>query len=184
MNDDDAEEEQEPPSTPPIEADPGPDMHIVCFLCDQRVTLEEYSDHLSLHTDVFPSILLVMGPEGLNLQIRGPANNDDEAAEYEYLTELGELIGTVPRGFHTTEARARVMNGFTLARADGTLCVVCQDALQPETDVAELLCGHLFCRGCIDQWLRVSKRCPVCSAEMDSLLDEAQAAYGGVMEPV
>lgn len=165
---DDADEEDVGPPTP--EEGDEEDDRVVCLMCNGLIPVDEYVAHLTLHVDVFPSILLVMGPQGvMDIELR-MGGGDAFELDYEFLTELGDQIGNVPRGFPTPEARARVMNGFTVARSDGTLCVVCQDALRPDTDVVELLCGHLYCRGCIDEWLAVSKRCPVCSADMGELL--------------
>jgi len=174
--------EEPPPLIPgtPDPPDPDPDPPtITCVLCHDVVHTDDYVAHLAMHADIFPSLTVVLGPQGIvDFQLR--LGNDADVHlpfaffneledDYEFLTELGNRIGNVPRGFPTPEARARVMNGITLVREDGTLCVVCQEAMTPATDAVELLCGHLFCRGCIDAWLAVSKRCPVCSADMDEL---------------
>lgn len=131
---------------------------IVCIVCQEIVDTDTYVAHLNEHMQVWPSIMVVM-PFRI-----------DEYEDYEYLTELGNAIGNVPRGFRTREEADRVMNGITLLRGDGTLCTVCQEALGPETDAVELLCGHRYCRGCIAEWLQLSKRCPVCSRDLEELV--------------
>lgn len=47
--------------------------------------------------------------------------------------------------------------------AENTSCAICQDTIIP-TDPARRLvaCGHVYHRGCIDEWLRRSVYCPSC----------------------
>lgn len=133
---------------------------VMCIVCHEIVDTNAYVGHLNDHLLVWPSMMLMMPAEA-------EADPDDN---YEFLTELADVLGTVPRGFGTQEERARVMNGVTLLREDGTLCTVCQEALTPHTDAVELLCGHLYCRGCIEEWLLLSKKCPVCSQDQQELV--------------
>ncbi|KAJ8279873.1 hypothetical protein COCON_G00069390 [Conger conger] len=46
--------------------------------------------------------------------------------------------------------------------ADSPACSVCQDDLQDPTRVAQ--CGHVFCRSCLTQSLRIRPHCPLCRA--------------------
>jgi len=47
--------------------------------------------------------------------------------------------------------------------AENTGCAICQDTIIP-TDPARRLvaCGHVYHRGCIDEWFRRSVYCPSC----------------------
>ena len=153
-----------------------------------EVLSREYVAHLDEHLRVWPSVLVVthagiVAHTGIYNALDAFEDDEDSALrraamrwamdelnDYEFLTNLGNSIGSVPRGFRTTEERNLVMNGISLVRNDGTLCTVCQETLSPETNAVELLCGHLYCRECIDKWLELSKRCPVCSKDQESLL--------------
>lgn len=44
--------------------------------------------------------------------------------------------------------------------AAGTVCAICQDAVACATRLRH--CGHSFHGSCIDQWLQMNPRCPVC----------------------
>lgn len=45
-------------------------------------------------------------------------------------------------------------------------CTVCQEQYGPDDVVTQLPCGHWFRQGCIAEWLKGSKMCPVCMAEV------------------
>ncbi len=44
--------------------------------------------------------------------------------------------------------------------AAGTVCAICQEAVTCATRMRH--CGHTFHGSCIDQWLQMNPRCPVC----------------------
>lgn len=44
--------------------------------------------------------------------------------------------------------------------AEGSTCAICQDAVSCATRLRH--CGHFFHGSCIDQWLQMNPRCPVC----------------------
>ena len=47
----------------------------------------------------------------------------------------------------------------------GYICTICQDIFrEPKT----LLCGHVFCEGCIKQALLSRQQCPICNKETNS----------------
>lgn len=49
---------------------------------------------------------------------------------------------------------------------DSVSCAICQDPLEPETEVLPLReiihCEHVFHQTCIDRWFQRNVRCPVC----------------------
>lgn len=51
----------------------------------------------------------------------------------------------------------------TLSNLSNQSCAVCQDSIV-ETDICRQIrhCGHIYHRGCIDQWFERNVRCPVC----------------------
>ena len=42
------------------------------------------------------------------------------------------------------------------------ICCICQLIPNPETCLEEENCGHLFCKCCLDGWLKKSQNCPFC----------------------
>ncbi|GJM86727.1 hypothetical protein PR202_ga02615 [Eleusine coracana subsp. coracana] len=50
---------------------------------------------------------------------------------------------------------------------DGGECAVCLDALRAGDPCTALpRCGHVFHADCVGSWLRKSRRCPVCRADV------------------
>lgn len=84
--------------------------------------------------------------------------------------------------------RARVLRTFSVAaRGPEVLhtCTVCLAEMEPGDTVSELGCGHCFHADCIDQWLRLGKRCPmrckVCNPDL--LLNEIVEALAEAFPP-
>jgi hypothetical protein len=51
--------------------------------------------------------------------------------------------------------------------AAGTVCSICQDTLTCSSRIRS--CGHTFHGACLDQWLQLNPRCPVCRYDVRSL---------------
>ena len=66
--------------------------------------------------------------------------------------------------------------------AENTGCAICQDTIIP-TDPARRLvaCGHVYHRGCIDEWFRRSVYCPSC--RHDIRLPSASASQDQQQQP-
>lgn len=46
-------------------------------------------------------------------------------------------------------------------------CSICfEPIIKNETTICELKCKHIFCKGCIDQWLKNKSTCPLCRARI------------------
>lgn len=45
-------------------------------------------------------------------------------------------------------------------------CSICLCEFEPEDQVRKLPCGHYFKKDCIDGWLRISRACPMCNADI------------------
>jgi Ring finger domain len=71
--------------------------------------------------------------------------------------------------------------------AENTGCAICQDTIIP-TDPARRLvaCGHVYHRGCIDEWFRRSVYCPSCRHDirLPSVNASASAASQQQQQPV
>eukprot|EP01063_Lacrimia_lanifica_P021203 TRINITY_DN28479_c0_g1_i1.p1 TRINITY_DN28479_c0_g1~~TRINITY_DN28479_c0_g1_i1.p1 ORF type:complete len:375 (+),score=69.02 TRINITY_DN28479_c0_g1_i1:91-1215(+) len=48
-------------------------------------------------------------------------------------------------------------------------CTICLDAFSEGGTAKQLPCGHIFCVGCVDEWLKQHRTCPVCRKEVKDL---------------
>lgn len=53
-----------------------------------------------------------------------------------------------------------------LLDATNSRCAVCLEEYKPGARATRIFCGHLFCTGCIREWLRSANSCPVCRWEL------------------
>ncbi|CAB3408549.1 unnamed protein product [Caenorhabditis bovis] len=63
-------------------------------------------------------------------------------------------------------------------------CTVCLDDFVRGNNIRLLRCGHIFHPECIDKWLSLNKKCPVCRMDIDKLGVETKPATGVVVPPI
>lgn len=94
---------------------------------------------------------------------------DPDEMTYEELRALEETMGSVNKGLDEHSICALPVTYYSAVRG-GTLdeeqCTVCRCEFEKQHSVKVLPCGHVFHPGCIDEWLRISKKCPICSREV------------------
>jgi len=97
--------------------------------------------------------------------------SDPDNMSYEYLTAIGELVGTQSRG--VTEDVFGALGDTTFQSAkEGTdcceeeQCVICRVEFESGENLKLLPCQHHYHEGCIRQWLLINKQCPMCSKEV------------------
>ena len=48
-------------------------------------------------------------------------------------------------------------------KIDDNICVICIDNIDiTDSDTTQIDCNHIFHKDCIDKWLNINKKCPVC----------------------
>ena len=52
----------------------------------------------------------------------------------------------------------------------------CFTEFEEDEDVRRLPCMHLFHVPCVDQWLGLNKRCPICRVDIEAQLNAAAAS--------
>ncbi|XP_010942347.1 uncharacterized protein [Elaeis guineensis] len=82
--------------------------------------------------------------------------------------------GNSSGGANTLEDRFRNPNAWKSSKASSSQymsdfkevklrCAICMDTMKEETST---LCGHVFCKACITNAIRVQKRCPTCREKL------------------
>jgi len=51
-------------------------------------------------------------------------------------------------------------------------CPICLDQFTVESVVRQLPCSHMYCEGCVFEWLRVNNSCPMCRKGIESEEEE------------
>lgn len=92
--------------------------------------------------------------------------------DYEHLMRLRDNVGVVLRGA-SSESLAELP---VLSHAEcvapgsdvlvGDVCSICRCAFEDEDELRVLACKHADHKDCIDQWLKMSKACPLCHHEV------------------
>ncbi|EPS97152.1 hypothetical protein FOMPIDRAFT_1032121 [Fomitopsis schrenkii] len=102
-----------------------------------------------------------------------PLRDEDLDTSYEALMELSGLLGEVrPRGL-SEQAIASLPSGtyseWATPGETEERCPICLDDYNPEDPVLKLpACSHWFHRGCLEQWLKSARTCPVCRGRVGS----------------
>jgi hypothetical protein len=79
-------------------------------------------------------------------------------------------------GLSSEEVSELPCNEFKEEEAGGGECAVCLEAFRAGARCWVLpRCGHGFHAECVDSWLRTSRRCPVCRAEVVERSKDAAA---------
>ncbi|KAJ7942646.1 E3 ubiquitin ligase BIG BROTHER-related [Quillaja saponaria] len=96
---------------------------------------------------------------------------DPDELSYEELIALGEVVGTESRGLSAdTIAALPSVNYKTGCSQNGSndSCVVCRLDYEDGETLTVLSCKHSYHSECINNWLKINKVCPVCSAEVST----------------
>ena len=89
---------------------------------------------------------------------------------YEELLNLENQIGNVNRGFNQEEidklGGKDIYNSFFKYRDNTTQCIICLCEFKEGDEIRFLKCNHFFHGDCIDNWLKLQKKCPTCNQEI------------------
>lgn len=95
---------------------------------------------------------------------RPVGSSSDEAETINLDNSLVELNSAGPSAIPPRPAARASSSSAASAldtSSDGPHCPIC---LCSWTSPVSTMCGHIFCKDCIAQWVRVTKKCPVCKA--------------------
>ncbi|KAL1197696.1 E3 ubiquitin ligase BIG BROTHER-related [Cardamine amara subsp. amara] len=96
---------------------------------------------------------------------------DPDELSYEELLALGEIVGTESRGLSADTLASLPSKRYKDGdNQNGTneSCVICRLDYEDDDDLILLPCKHSYHSECINNWLKINKVCPVCSAEVST----------------
>ena len=81
----------------------------------------------------------------------------------------GSFFDAVP--ITPTRAQITAATEREVAMPPSSTCAICQDAVTSATRIRA--CNHTFHAACLDQWLQLNPRCPVCRHDVRNLQSPA-----------
>ncbi|XP_010487949.1 PREDICTED: E3 ubiquitin ligase BIG BROTHER-related-like isoform X2 [Camelina sativa] len=96
---------------------------------------------------------------------------DPDELSYEELLALGDIVGTESRGLSADTIASLPSKRYKDGdNQNGTneSCVICRLDYEDDDDLILLPCKHSYHSECINNWLKINKVCPVCSAEVSA----------------
>ncbi|KAG7030792.1 E3 ubiquitin ligase BIG BROTHER-related, partial [Cucurbita argyrosperma subsp. argyrosperma] len=96
---------------------------------------------------------------------------DPDELSYEELLALGEVVGTESRGLSADTIASLPSINFKAGSGQtgsNDSCVICRLDFEDDETLTVLSCKHSYHSECINNWLKINKVCPVCSAEVCS----------------
>ena len=88
---------------------------------------------------------------------------------YEELLNLENKIGNVNKGLNQQEINKlgeEIYNSFLNMTDSTTNCIICLSDFINGDKIRYLKCSHFFHKDCIDNWLKLQKKCPTCNQEI------------------
>lgn len=132
---------------------------------------------MSLHDFISNHFSGVSSPPARNIvwfNISGIQGAGTGTGTYESNTRLGERMGRVEVGLNEDQLRevcysSNDIDELVVEKDD--VCPICQENLagvmRDGGAACMLACGHMYCDGCIKQWLSAHKKCPVCMVDLE-----------------
>lgn len=77
-------------------------------------------------------------------------------------------MGSVCKGLDESSIKALHVTVYSAVKEgdlDEEQCTICRCEFEKDHSVKVLPCQHVFHPDCIDPWLRINKKCPICSRE-------------------
>lgn len=130
--------------------------YIICPSCQQHISIDSYLTHTLEHHPFFFHVWATYSfPAFANLtsDIDAPESDD-----YEFLSELCELIGNHEEGVKDFLATTEALDSNHVLK-----CPICLEDTKDNRKIKA--CGHEFCTQCIQKWLGSHKTCPICKQD-------------------
>ncbi|KAJ4894078.1 E3 ubiquitin ligase BIG BROTHER-related [Raphanus sativus] len=120
---------------------------------------------------------------GLGNRVEDPEDEEDHTSQeawdemdpdelsYEELLALGDIVGTESRGLSADMIASLPSKRYKDGdNQNGTneSCVICRLDYEDDDNLILLPCKHSYHSECINNWLKINKICPVCSAEVST----------------
>ena len=85
--------------------------------------------------------------------------------EYEFLMSLCDRIGVTTIGVKNIDESAPIvdMSNINILYEEKDICPICLVNLNELSPLRKIKnCGHMYCSYCIETWLKINRKCPIC----------------------
>ncbi|XP_068331180.1 E3 ubiquitin ligase BIG BROTHER-related-like [Pyrus communis] len=96
---------------------------------------------------------------------------DPDELSYEELLALSEVVGTESRGLSADNIASLPSVSYKTGNSQNgsnESCVICRLDYEDGENLTLLSCKHSYHSECINNWLKINKVCPFCSAEVST----------------
>ncbi|GBC00992.1 hypothetical protein RclHR1_04020018 [Rhizophagus clarus] len=83
------------------------------------------------------------------------------------------LFGRNRKGSSTSSVPV-VSPPFPIPNSDDAVCSICLEPYEDGVELRHLWCSHHFHRECVDEWLKLNKKCPMCREDVEEMAMAAE----------
>jgi hypothetical protein len=88
-----------------------------------------------------------------------------------------KLFGRNRKGSSTSSVPT-VSPPFPIPNSDDAVCSICLEPYEDGVELRHLWCSHHFHKECVDEWLKLNKKCPMCREDVEEMAAEQSSKKG------
>jgi E3 ubiquitin-protein ligase SHPRH len=139
--------------------------NITCHLCNIAIEGDYVFHMITSHLDTFICILSInlplLTPDEILEYINNYIEMYTDGNNYERLTELCDNIGYLKQGVSNIDNVCEKI----IINADEA-CPICLETISNKESYKIIKCRHIFCKECINTWLKDNVSCPMCKNDL------------------
>src|SRR5207248_9774127 len=78
----------------------------------------------------------------------------------------------------STSSTPTVAPPFLIPNSDDAVCSICLESYEDGDELRNLWCSHHFHKDCVDEWLKLNKKCPMCREDVEEMAAEQSNKKG------
>jgi len=144
-----------------------------CNICHSNVHITDYFFHYVTEHPSYIAINSLFLPEEdiqtyfdniYNITVNYMLENN--MLNYEGLQHICDSIGYHKPGINNINNVIITKDKNEIEKDDN--CSICMDSLLEKEEIVSIkLCKHVFCKECLEIWLKENKQCPICKQDLE-----------------
>ncbi|CAB4399373.1 hypothetical protein RhiirA1_406311 [Rhizophagus irregularis] len=139
----------------------------------QKIPLVKYKASVEESTDT----VITMPPQTSSMT---PSNDETQPPRQDQprkKSRFKQLFGSNRKGSSTSSAPT-VSPPFPIPNSDDAVCSICLEPYEDGVELRRLWCSHHFHKECVDEWLKLNKKCPMCREDVEEMAAEHSSKKG------